>query len=335
MKKSPHYKIKSMEGKSVLVLGGLGFIGSNTAHRCCELGAEVAVFDAMLEPYGFNMENLEGIRERVKFVKADMRDFSALAEEVKGKGIIFNCAGQVSHVDSMENPMLDMELNIGANINLLEACRKYNDKATVVYAGTRGEFGRALYLPMDEKHPADPVDVYGINKLAAEKYHLLYASTYGIKACSLRLTNTYGERHQMKHAKYGIMNWFIRLALEGKEIPLYGGGKMLRDYLYVRDVADAMVMAAQEGKCAGKFYSLGNGKGIRFVEIVKKIIKEAGSGSWRNVEFPPERKRIEIGDMYFSHRMFSRDTGWKPSTGLDEGIERTISFYRERLGKYT
>lgn len=328
------YTLKRMEGKSVLVLGGLGFIGSNTAHRCVELGAEVTVFDAMIEPYGFNLANLDGIREKARLLKEDMRDFAALSEAVKGKDCIFNCAGQVSHVDSMSNPALDAELNIEANINLLEACRMHNDNVKIVYAGTSAEFGGAEYLPIDELHPTKPKDIYGINKLAAEKYHLLYSANYGMKACSLRMNNTYGERHQMKHGKYGILNWFLRLALEGRKITVFGNGRQMRDYCYAQDIVDAEILAAQSEKSNGEIYCTGTGKGTAFIEMVKKVIEKAGSGSFELKPFPKERAQIEVGDVYFSHAKIEEELGWKPETTLEEGLGRTAEWYRERLGKY-
>ncbi|MBU0662728.1 MAG: GDP-mannose 4,6-dehydratase [Candidatus Diapherotrites archaeon] len=328
------YKLEGMQGKNVLVLGGLGFIGSNTMHKCVELGASVTAFDAMLGQYGANMANLEGVKEKVEFVKADMRDFDALAEAVKGKDYIFNCAGQVSHVDSMENPLFDVELNVQANLNLLETCRKHNDSVKIVYAGTIGQFGSQEYLPIDEKHPTMPKDVYGIDKLAAEKYHLLYSENYGMNACSLRINNTYGERHQMKHGNYGILNWFIRLALENKKITVFGEGTQLRDYCYVQDIVDAQILAAQSEKANGKFYCTGTGKGMKFVDMVKMIIEKAGSGESEMVPFPAKRQRIEVGDVYFSHKKIKEELGWEPKTEFAEGLGKTIEFYRANLQKY-
>src|SRR3989344_1826900 len=261
------YKLESMKGKEVLVLGGLGFIGSNVANRCVELGADVTIFDALIENYGGNLFNISTIKDKVEHVKKDMRNVKDLEAAVKGKDFIFNCAGQVSHVDSMTDPYIDIELNLVANINLLEACRKHNDKARIVYAGTRAQIGKANELPVTEKTMPNPVDIYGINKHAAESYHLLYNTAYGMKASSLTMTNAYGEGSQMKHGKFGIMNWFIRLALESKKITVYGNGRQKRDYLYVGNVVDALVLAGQKKEAAGKYYVVSSGETIEFIEM--------------------------------------------------------------------
>jgi len=323
-----------MKGQRVLVLGGLGFFGSNIVHKCVGLGAEVTVFDAMIEPYGFNLANLKGIEKKVGLLKQDMRNFGDLSKAVKEKDLIFNCAGQVSHVDSMKEPFLDIELNIVANLNLLEACRKFNGNAKIVYAGTRAQVGKAEYTPIDEKHPTNPVDVYGIDKLTAEKYLLLYSSAYGIKGVSIRSTNGFGPRHQMKHGLYGILNWFIRLALEGKTISVYGTGEQLRDYLYIDDIVNAMVSCGQSEKANGQIYNVSSGKGIKFIEMVKKIIEFSGKGKYELKPFPEERKMIETGDVVLSYKKINRELGWEPLTSFDDGLKKTIDFYKKHLKEY-
>ncbi|AJF60039.1 MAG: NAD-dependent epimerase/dehydratase family protein [Candidatus Diapherotrites archaeon] len=326
--------LKEMKGQRVLVLGGLGFFGSNIVHKCVGLGAEVTVFDAMIEPYGFNLANLKGIEKKVGLLKQDMRNFGDLSKAVKEKDLIFNCAGQVSHVDSMKEPFLDIELNIVANLNLLEACRKFNGNAKIVYAGTRAQVGKAEYTPIDEKHPTNPVDVYGIDKLTAEKYLLLYSSAYGIKGVSIRSTNGFGPRHQMKHGLYGILNWFIRLALEGKTISVYGTGEQLRDYLYIDDIVNAMVSCGQSEKANGQIYNVSSGKGIKFIEMVKKIIEFSGKGKYELKPFPEERKMIETGDVVLSYKKINRELGWEPLTSFDDGLKKTIDFYKKHLKEY-
>lgn len=327
-------KGEKMQGKNVLVLGGLGFIGSNTAHRCIKQGANVTIYDALLPMYGGNPANIAEIKDKVKVIKKDMREKPALEEAVKEQDLIFNCAGQVSHVDSMADPYLDIDINLIANINLLEACRKHNDSTKIVFAGTRAEIGKAEYSPIDEKHPTNPTDIYGIDKLAAEKYHLLYNEVYGIRACSLRINNAYGERHQMKHSKYGILNWFIRLALEDKEIQVYGEGNQTRDYNYISDVIDAMMLAAESEKANGKFYLLGSGKEVKFIDLVELVIKLADSGSYKKVPFPEMRKKIEVGNILVSYEKIKKELGWQPKIGLEEGLKRTIEFYKQRLPEY-
>ena len=234
----------------------------------------------------------------------------------------------------MKEPFLDIELNIVANLNLLEACRKFNGNAKIVYAGTRAQVGKAEYTPIDEKHPTNPVDVYGIDKLTAEKYLLLYSSAYGIKGVSIRSTNGFGPRHQMKHGLYGILNWFIRLALEGKTISVYGTGEQLRDYLYIDDIVNAMVSCGQSEKANGQIYNVSSGKGIKFIEMVKKIIEFSGKGKYELKPFPEERKMIETGDVVLSYKKINRELGWEPLTSFDDGLKKTIDFYKKHLKEY-
>ncbi len=328
------YSVKKMDGKKVLVLGGLGFIGSNTTHKCVSLGAEVTVFDAMIEPYGFNLENIREIRDRIEFIKGDMRNFDALSQAVKGKDFVFNCAGQVSHIDSMKMPFLDIDLNVNANMNLLEACRKFNDSAKIVYAGTRAQTGKAVYFPVDETHPDNPVDIYGADKLVAEKHLLIYNNVYGIRGTSVRINTTFGTRHQMKHNLYGILNWFIRLALEGKAITVFGDGKQVRDYNYIDDAVDAMVLCAQSKKADGEVYMLGSKKPLRFIDMVKAVVKECNSGSVEFAAFPKDRKAIETGNVSISFKKIKMALGWEPTTAFEDGLKTTVEFYREKLPMY-
>jgi len=328
------YKTSAMGGKKALVTGGLGFIGSNLAHKLVALGAEVAVYDACLDPYGWNFANINEIRNRVKFVKGDVRDRGKMEAVVKGQDFVFHCAAQVSHLDSMRGPFLDVDINCNGTLSVLEACRKNADGAKIIYAGTRAQIGREEYSPVDEKHPTNPIDVYGIDKLAAEKYCLLYGSAYGMPACSLRINNTFGPRHQMKHAKFGILNWFIRLALEGQEIPVYGKGEQVRDYNYVDDAVDAMILAAQSKKADGEVFNLGSGRQTRFVDMARAVVKAAGSGSIKHVPWPDERKRIETGDFFVSYAKIKKTLGWSPKTSFEDGLGKTIDFYRGRLREY-
>lgn len=328
------YMIDSMPEERVLITGGMGFIGSNLAHLLVKLGAEVTLYDAMLAGYGGNPANIKEIEDKVNFVRGDVRDYETLKEHVKDKDLIFNCAAQVSHLDSMSNPSLDLDINCVGGINLLEACRRFNDGVRIVYAGTRGQMGRLKYSPADENHPDDPTDVYGIHKLAAERYHLLYHKVYGIKSSSIRINNTYGPRHQMKHNKYGVLNWFIRLALENRTITIYGDGQQIREYNYVDDVSDAMVLTAQSDKSDGEFFLLGVDKPVKFIDMVESIIRTVGKGSYVKSWWPEDRKSIDVGDFISSYRKINRMLGWYPKTSFEEGLERTVSFYRTRLNDY-
>jgi len=328
------YKIKKMEGSRTLITGGMGFIGSNLAHKLVSLGADITIYDAMLPEYGGNYANIKEIKNNVEFVIGDTRDFKLLSKHVKDKEIIFNLAGQVSHQISMNIPMLDVEINCMGNLNVLEACRKFNDNAKIVYSGTRVQTGEAIYLPIDEKHPDNPKDINGINKLAAEKYHLLYNKVYGIPTTSIRIGNTYGPRHQMKHGQYGVLNYFIRKAMLDEVIEVYGDGKQIRDYCYVDDVADALLLAAQSKKSNGEVFLIGTGEKIKFIDMVKKIIKIVGKGEYKQIPFPPERKAIDVRNYYVTTKKIKSMLGWQPKTKFEEGLRKTVEFYRERLNEY-
>ena len=329
------YKLENMRDKSVLITGGLGFIGSNIAHKCVSLGAKVTIYDACLEPYGWNFFNINEIKGDVEFIKADTRNFDILSKSVAGKDIIFDCAAQISHTISMKDPLLDIDINCKGAMNLLECARRFNDCARIVYAGTRGQIGSLKYKPADENHPTEPVDINGINKLAAEKYFMLYNKIYGIKATSIRINNTYGIRSQMRHGDYSIVNWFIRKALLNEDITIHADGSQTRDYNYVEDVADAMILAGQHPKAIGEIFMLGSGNETRFIDMLNLIVNLTGyKKKITSIQRPKDRESIEIGDFFVSFAKIRRALGWEPKTGLEDGILKTINFYRENLKEY-
>ncbi len=331
----PHgYKLQEMKGQKALVFGGLGFVGSNTVQKLVQLGATVTVFDAMLPGLGANKANVMEIVDKITVVKKDMRDFDAVCNAVKGQQFIFNCAGKSTHAQSMQMPFEDVQQNIVATLNVLEACRKFNLNAKIVFAGTRAELGAVGKLPADEQSLPHPLDIYSVNKWAASQYHLLYNRFYGLKACAIRVANCYGPRSQMHHHAYGVMNWFIRLALEGKTINVFGDGQFIRDYTFVDDAVDSLLLAAQSDKSNGKMYCIGSGRKIKFIDYVKKIIKIAGRGSFKLVEWPTEKKKIDIGSFYTDYSLIKKQLGWFPSTSLEDGLLKTIDFYRQRLPEY-
>lgn len=319
--------------KRVLITGGLGFIGSNLAHRLVELGAEVLLVDSLVPDYGGNRFNIQGIEGRVQVNIADVRDPHAMNALVPGQDIIFNLAGQVSHLDSMSDPFTDLEINVRSQLFILEACRHHNPQATIVYAGTRQQYGRPQYLPLDEEHRNRPLDVNGVNKMAGEWYHLVYHTAYGLRTCSLRLTNTYGPRQLMKHSRQGFIAWFIRLAVEGKEIQVYGDGQQRRDLTFVEDVVDAFLRAGASERAIGQVFNLGGLEPIRLIDLAHLIVEVAGRGSVRLVPWPPQRRRIDIGDVFSSYAKIEQTLGWRPKVPLREGLERTIAYY-EKHGRH-
>ena len=321
-------------GRRVLITGGLGFIGSNLARQLVDLGADVLLVDAMIPDYGGNLFNIAGIEDRVRVNIGDVRNESTMDVLVRDREIIFNLAGQVSHIDSMRDPYTDLEINCRAQLSILEACRSYNPAVKIVFAGTRQVYGRADSLPVSETHLVRPADVNGINKAAGEYYHLLYNNVFGIRACSLRLTNVYGPRQLLKHNRQGFIAWFIRLAMENREIEIYGDGSQRRDFVYVDDAADAFLRAGADEASNGQVLNVGGLEPVAHRDLVQLLIRIAGSGRHRFVEWPPEKKAIDIGDFYADSTRIAHTLGWVPRTTLADGLRQTIDFYRQHFDRY-
>ena len=320
--------------RRVIITGGLGFIGSNLAHRLVGLGASVLLVDSLIPEYGGNRFNIAGIEHQVQVNIADVRDPHAMNALVPGADVIFNLAGQVSHLDSMADPFTDLEINARSQLFILEACRHHNPDAKIVYAGTRQSYGRPLYLPLDEEHRNRPTDINGINKLAGEWYHLVYHSAYGLRTSSLRLTNTYGPRQLVKHARQGFIAWFVRLAVEGRTIEVYGDGQQRRDLTYVDDVVDAFLRAGASDTVNGMVLNLGGQEPISLLDLARLVVEIAGKGGVQLIPWPENRQRIDVGDVYSSYDLIRQTLGWTPVTPLREGLERMISFYETRLHDY-
>jgi nucleoside-diphosphate-sugar epimerase len=317
----------------VLITGGLGFIGSNLAHKLVKLGANVTVVDALVPEMGGNMYNIHEIRKRIQLNFADIRDEDAINQLVKDKDYMFNLAAQLSHTESMRNPLLDLDINCRGHLILLEACRKFNDGVRIIYTGTRAQYGKILYNPVDEDHPVNPTDANGITKHACEQYHLLYYNVYGIKATSLRLTNTYGPRHQMKHKDQGFVGWFIRQAMDGEGIKIFGDGQQIRDVNYIDDVVDALLMAAMSNKASGEAFNLG-GCPTSLLNLVEMVIDAVGSGTYKLVKYPKKWKKIEIGDYIADITKIKKVLGWEPKTGIKEGLIKTVKYYEKNKSYY-
>ncbi|MCJ7812973.1 GDP-mannose 4,6-dehydratase [bacterium] len=317
------------QNKKVAVTGGLGFIGSNLSIELVRLGAKVTVIDPMIPLYGGNLYNVESIKNKVDIHYDDIRDKRAMEMLVKDQDVIFHIGNQTSHIDSMTDPFLDVDINCRGNLVFLEACRKENPEVKIVYAGSRAQYGCVESTPVDEEAPIRPIDIYGVNKHAGELYHRVYHKVYGLRTTALRLTNTYGPRHQMKHSRYGIQNWIIRLALDDEKIPIYGDGLQLRDYNYVDDVIDAFLRVGCQQNTDGETYNLGGGQPISFREMVEKVVKIADSGKIVFAPWPDERKHIEVGNYIADYQKIKKTVGWSPRVGFEEGLEKTIRFYRK------
>lgn len=320
-------------GKKALITGGLGFIGSNLARRLVDLGAEVLLVDSLIDDYGGNLFNIQAIKDRVRVNIADVRDQHGMNYLVRGQDFIFNLAGQVSHLDSMRDPYTDLEINCRAQLSLLEACRRFNAEVKLVYASTTQVYGTAQFLPVTEEHIRRPIDVNGINTIAGEEYHIVYSRIYGIRACSLRLTRTYGPRMLVKHNRQTALGWFIRQALDGEEIQVFGG-EQKRDYTYVDDAVEAFLLAGATESVNGEIFNLGGTKPVGLGDLVRAVVRLAGTGSFKIVAFPEERRRIDIGDFYADYGKIQRVLGWRPAVSLEDGLARSLEFYRRHRKHY-
>jgi len=320
--------------KNILVTGGLGFIGSNLAIRLVEEGAHVTLLDAMLPLYGGNLFNIEPIRDKVRVNFSDIRDRNSMEYLVRDQDYIFHLAGQVSHVDSILDPFTDVDINVNGTLSVLEACRKSNPQARIIFTGTRGQYGPSVKLPVDETAPTNPMGMYAITNLTAEKIILMYQRVHGIRGVCLRITNTYGPRHHMKHNRYGVLNWFIRLALDDETIPIFGDGRILRDFLYVDDLVEALVSCGLTEAAYGEIFNVGSGTAVSFIDLANKIIEFAGSGRCEYTPFTTERKALEPGDYWADVSKIEAAVGWQPKVPLDEGLRRTIAYYRDYRDHY-
>jgi len=326
--------LKALHQARVLITGGAGLIGSTIAHLAVAHGARVTVLDALLPLFGGNPFNLQEILEEIDFIQGDIRDLEVMKETVKGADFIFSLAAQVSYVDSNVHPGLDLDINCRGHLNLLNACAQENRHAKIVFTSSRFVYGTIEYNPVDESHPFNCLSIYGINKLAGEKYYRFYHDAYGLKTVSLRLANPYGPRQQMKHGKYGIVNWFIRLALEGKPLTVYGDGHQRRDYIFVEDVAEALMLAALTPETAGQVYNLGSGIGTPFKKMAALVADCVPGTRVQQVEWPKDRYFVETGDYISDITKISQATGWHPKTSLSAGIAQTVDYYRRFRDRY-
>jgi UDP-glucose 4-epimerase len=326
--------MKNYAGANILITGGLGFIGSHLAKKLVGEGAKVTIADSLMPQYGGNLFNIDSIKDDVNIKITDIRNRGEIDLLLKDKHFLFNLAGQTSHLDSMLDPRTDLEINAAAQLSILESCRFINSGIKVVFASTRQIYGKPQYLPVDELHPISPVDVNGINKLAGEWYHLLYNNVYGVRACALRLTNTYGPGMRIKDARQTFLGiWFKRL-LEGDEIDIFGDGLQLRDFNFVGDCINALLLAGLSDDANGKVYNLGSDEVINLIGVAEKMTSMGYGGKFKLTAFPPDRKVIDIGDYYGDYSLIKRDLNWSPKVSLDEGLRLTAAFYQQYMKHY-
>jgi UDP-glucose 4-epimerase len=321
-------------GKRVLITGGLGFIGSNLARRLVEFGAKVVIVDSLIPEYGGNRTNIAGIEDAVTVNVSDVRDAHSLRSRSRGQEVLFNLAGQTSHLDSLHDPYTDLDINCRAQLSILEACRHEAPETKVVFASTRQLYGRPRYLPVDEAHPVAPVDPNGVNKAAGESFHLVYGQIYGVRCSVLRLTNTYGPRMRVKDDRQTFLGTWLRLAVLGKELAIFGDGGQRRDFTYVDDAVDAFLLAGARPEADGEVFNLGGDDPISLLDLAELLVDLAPGASYRTVPFPDERLSIDIGDYVADDRKIRERLGWSPAIGLQEGLARSLAYYREHGERY-
>jgi UDP-glucose 4-epimerase len=324
---------KEYSGQQVLITGGLGFIGSNLARKLIEVGSQVTIIDNLDTDSGANLYNVEDIKNQIEIIQSDISDEKELTSVLKDKKYLFNLAGQNSHVGSMQDPYKDLTVNADSQLKILEICRVHNPEIKIVFAGTRQVYGRAKYLPVDEKHLITPLDNNGVSKRAGEMYHIVYNRVYDMHTCVLRMTNVYGERMRIKDDKLTFVGWWIRQLLEEQAIQIYGDGSQIRDFNYVDDVIDAMLLCVSNPFAYGKIYNLG-GEPTTLLELAQLMIQIYGAGNYELIAYPTNRKRIDIGDYYGDYNFINTELGWQPQTSLQEGMKKTIEFYKQHKQKY-
>lgn len=321
-------------GRRALVIGGLGFIGSAIARALVDAGADVRIVDALVAGCGGNRVNIRGIEDRVAVIEGDIRDAALLPALLEGRDVVFNLSGKMSHLDSMEHPLEDLEHNCRAQLTLLDACRRLTDPPIVVFAGTRQIYGRPESVPVDESHPIRPVDVNGIHKTAAEQYHLLLGRLYDFPVVSLRLTNAYGPGMRIRDARQTFLGVWLRALLEGRDIEVWGDGSQLRDFTYVDDVVRAFLLAASEPRANGRALNVGGERSVTLRELAELAISVNHGGAYRLVPFPDARLAIDIGSFVTDDSAIRELLGWKPLIPLEEGLARALAYYREHGEHY-
>ncbi len=326
--------MNKLQSKNILITGGLGMIGSNLAIGLVKLGANVSILDASLKPYGANFFNVEPIAKQIELIHGDIRDLALISHSVQDKDIIYNLAGQISHNDSLKDPFLDASINYIGHLNVADAVKKFNPDAKIIYSGSRLQFGKIKNTPTDESHPQRPETPYALHKFAAESMYKYYWDINNVKSVCFRIANPYGVRGQMIHSKYTIINWFIRQAMEGKTITIFGDGSQIRDYIYINDLVSVLIKAGSAESIRHEIYNIGSGVGVSFVEMVNKVIEIVGSGRIAHVEWPENYINVETGDYITDIKKVSEQMNWKPETSIEDGIYKTWQYYKQNQIHY-
>jgi UDP-glucose 4-epimerase len=321
-------------GKRILITGGLGFLGSNLAHKLVSFDANVTIIDNLDPLYGGNLYNVNSIRDKLKIIIGDIQDESLITPLLLDCDIVFHFAAQVSYIDSLNIPFRDLDLNARTTLSILEILRKHNPGTKIVFSSSRMVIGKSNNLIVDESVHTNPLSLYAIHKLASEKYLLMYHSDFGIPVIIFRITNPYGIRQQLKHNKYSLVGWFIRMAMENKTITIFGDGRQLRDYIYVEDIIEAFLMSTANSESTGEIINLGSGYSSEFGEMVYNIIRIVGSGEIKYVDWPVNYERIETGNFQVDISKLKSLTGWAPSVTLEQGIRQTYEYYKSELSHY-
>jgi nucleoside-diphosphate-sugar epimerase len=323
-----------IKNKKVLITGGLGMIGSTLANKLVKLGAEVTLLDSLIKPYGANFFNVKEIESQVQINISDIRDKESIKVLVQDKDVVINLAGQVSHNDSLQNPFLDADINYIGHLNVLEALKNYNPSAKILYSGSRLQFGKIISNPVTEDHPLNPLTPYAVNKTAAENLYLYYNRVFNIPIVLFRIANPYGPRCQMQHSKYAIINWFIRNAMEDKEITIFGDGSQIRDYIFVDDLADAFILASTDENINSEIFNIGSGIGTTFRDMVEKVVEIVGAGKIKYQPWPQDYLNVETGDYVTNIEKIKAKLNWLPKTDIRKGIEKTVDYYRQFKNNY-